>query len=350
MRLFFCCIVIIASALLSGDALGQKGDQFTSLIPLQHAEFGEWDGVDLIGGSIIPDIEEGFCIVYVKKQDESLHQVDYSLEIQPSTGASIVNGSFVIQNSTGSQLPVTFTVNKTSSNISSSPNPPVPWPAGNVYSTSFPNAVTRNKDIGPNSLFPNGCNDAKFVLDISILGSDIVNLPDPAGTFAGTFQLLIDPVFNSGNITVDTLEFDVTLSVVSSVYITQLSPAIDLANTLAEEFCIWSFGGEDVSLTIAGTETAVDSREFSMVNRDAGGTPIDTIGYDVQLDSLRDGQTVATVANGAANSNLPTVPGSEHNCSGSNGLNYRLTFDVENKSSARPGDYSDTLVLTAAPM
>jgi hypothetical protein len=340
-------IIIVFALLCSSGAFGQREkDQFTSLIPFQSpVDFGSWDGSDVAGGSIIPDATEGFCIVYNKKQGNTLHQVDYDLTI---TGP-VVAGQYTISNGT-SDLPITFVVTKDPNNIATSSEPLAPWAPGYTYNVAWPNPATANNELTATTEFPGGCTDAKFYIDISISGSDLASLPDPVGFFTGSFVLAVNPIFSSGNIKVDNLHFDVQIAVISSVYITQLAPSVNLATTLTEDFCIWSFGGEDVSLTIAGTETAVDSREFSLVNRDAGGTAVDTIGYNVQLDSLRDGQTINSVNNGGANSNLPTVPASENDCSGSNGLNYRLTFDVENKPSARPGDYSDTLVLTAAPM
>lgn len=343
MRIF----VIVFALLCSSGAFAQKEkDQFTSLIPFQSpVDFGTWDGTDVAGGSIIPDATEGFCIVYNKKQGNTFHQVDYDLSI---TGP-VVSGQYTITNGT-SDLPITFIVSKDSANIATSGDPISPWTPGYTYNVVFPNSATQNKDLDATTEFPGGCKDAKFFVDISINGSDLANLEDPVGFFSGSFVLAVHPVFASGNLKVDNLYFDVEISVISSVYITQLSPTLNLTNTLTEDFCIWSFAGEDITLTVAGAEAPNDGRQFSLVNRNAVGADIDSLGYDVRLDSLRDGQTIGTVSNGLAYGNLPTVPASEHDCSGSNGLNYRLTFDVENKPSARPGDYSDTLVLTAAPM
>jgi len=341
-------LIIAGSLIISAPTIAQKEkDQFTSLIPIQSVvDFGEWDGADVTGGSIIPIATEGFCIVYTKKQDNTLHQVDYGL----SMSGPVNGGSFTISNGL-SNLPVSFTVNKAAANISTGAAPINPWTPGYTYNVTFPNPAASNSDIHSGMhLFPNGCDDAKYFLEISISSADIVALANPTGVFTGSFSLVVDPVFNSGNLQVDNLYFDVQITISSSVYISQLAASIDLGATSTEDFCIWSFSGDNITLSIAGTETPVDGQPFSMVGRDIANVIVGTIGYQIQLDSLRDGQSVSSVANGGTNTSLPTVNALEYDCTGANGMNYRLTFTVFDQASDAPGDYTDTLVLTAAPM
>ncbi|NVK10806.1 MAG: hypothetical protein HWD83_02265 [Gammaproteobacteria bacterium] len=348
-----CACVVLSSGVAFAQGQGQGGGppeptgDFTALLTIQSpVDFGEWDGIDITGGAIIPDANEGFCIIYQEQKNNTLHKVDYDLSLNGDASS----GQYTITNGT-SNLPIRFSLSKAGTNISTSGDAINPWTPGYVFSVTFENPATKKSELNSSTEFPNGCNDAKFLMDISIDGNDIVQLNDRLGTFTGTFWLSVTPNNFSGNsIKQDIIEFDVQVTVTSSVYITQLPPTLDLTTTNSTDFCIWSFAGDDTSLTIAGTETQSSGREFSMVNRDAGGAIVDTIGYNVRLDSLRDSQTVSTVSNGDVINNLPTVDANEYNCSGTDGLNYRLTFDVANHSTSRPGEYKDTLVLTATPM
>jgi hypothetical protein len=218
------------------------------------------------------------------------------------------------------------------------------------YAVTFPTPVPDfNTLADPTYEAPGGCNDALFDFEASIAFADIIALADPTGTFASNFTIRVDPptylesFLNDRGGATDFIDFTVSITIESGVYIDQLSNAIELnVGTTRAEFCIWSLDGADVNVTA----TSDNPGSFTLINEDSSGALVDSIPYVLRLRDLR-ARTGSRLRNGVTKVGLPSE--SNASCSGPQGLNYRLNFRVRNISDKRAGDYTDRITLTVAP-
>ena len=323
----------------------QGSGAFTALVEIQDADFGVWSGAELVGGSIIPVGNDGFCILYQRQiLAPELMRVNYELEL---TGPSSGN-DYVLQSS-GGNLPVSFRMSPAAgSTISFSGAPGADLVPASVYQVTFPNAATSIFNLfGDNFISPGGCNDARFDFEISISSADVIALADPTNTFSSNFQI---QVYSPGWLNFiggdDLIDFNVSIAIESSVYIDQLSETIDLNSQTRENFCLWSFDGSSVNLTA----DSANPGSFTLENRDDGGVLVDSIPYTLRLRSLYNGSR-STLTNGIPVTGLVTESAASGgvNCGGSQGLNYRLIFNVSDSSGKAAGDYTDRITLTVEP-
>ncbi|WP_298636927.1 hypothetical protein [uncultured Umboniibacter sp.] len=322
-------------------------DQFSALLQIQDVDFGEWDGADLAEGTVIPIVDEGFCFVFSNKKQTGYFRVNYALSVEQTTAGT----AYSLLGANGANLPIKFNLTKLAGNITNTPDA-VPLLPGAAPASNFSDPVaTKNLELDASTQFASqsaACTANTFDFSIQILGSDIASLGANAlSTFTGVFDLVADPTEYNGAAKSDPTEFAVSITISSSVYLSQLPPSIDLNTQTSANFCIWSFAGDDVDITLSGLQPAPVGGlyNFGMLETD-GGTPAQTIGYNIDLTDLRQSDMRTQVDNGVAENAMSSVDASEYNCSGSNGLNYQLDFDLEDSSGKRSGTYKDTLTVS----
>ncbi|RMA77662.1 hypothetical protein [Umboniibacter marinipuniceus] len=322
-------------------------DHFTALLEIQDVDFGDWDGVDIAEGTVIPIADEGFCFIFSTKKETEYFRVNYALSVEQKS-----NGTpYTLLGANGANLPVRFNLSKKTGNTTNTPNA-VPLLPGDAPASNFSEPVaTKNNELNASTQFASqtaACTANTFDFSIQILGSDIAALGVNAlSAFTGTFDLVADPTEYNGAGKTDPTEFTVSITISSSVYLSQLPTSIDLNTQTSANFCIWSFASDDVNITLSGVQAAPIGGlyNFGLIET-AGGTPAQTIGYNVDLTDLRQTDTRTQVGNGIAETNMSSVGASEYNCTGANGLNYQLDFDLEDASGKRAGAYKDTLTVS----
>ena len=322
-------------------------DQFSALLQIQDVDFGEWDGADLAEGTVIPIADEGFCFVFSNKKQTGFFRVNYALSVEQTSAGT----AYSLLGTNGANLPINFNLSKKAGNTTNTPDA-VPLNPGATPASNFSEPVaTKNQELNASTQFASqnaACTANTFDFSIQILGSDIASLGANAlSTFTGVFELVADPTEYNGAAKSDPTEFTVSITISSSVYLSQLPPSIDLNTQNSANFCIWSFAGDDVNITLSGLQSAPSGGlyNFGMLETN-GGTPAQTIGYNIDLTDLRQNDTRTQVGNGVAETTMTSVDANEYNCTGSGGLNYQLDFDLEDASGKRAGSYQDTLTVT----
>ncbi len=330
----------------------QGSGVFQAPLEIEDADFGEWTGAELVSGDIIPTDSDGFCILYEYRGffRRQLSQLDYTMIFTgPSAG-----GDFVLSNGVN-DLPVTFQLSPASGSIISiSGTPEAKVLPSFPYAVEFPVSPVDDFDFIvnlPNYLAPNGCADAKFDFLISINSQDIVALAEPTGDFRGDFQIDVNsPVLGLFLPGSDVIRFSVEISVTSSVYIDQLPSSIDLAATTRQNFCLWSFDGVNVDVTISANNPAYNGYNFSLQLSNDNDVVVDSIGYALSLRDIAERRRFGNLSNGQviAGRTTASAAANDTNCS-TGGLNYRLIFDLEDYSSKEAGFYSDTITIVITP-
>ena len=325
-------------------------DQFSSVLTIQDVDFGDWDGSDLAEGTVIPIAEEGFCFVFSHSKGPNLvgyFRVNYALSVEQVSTST----PYSLDGANGAILPITFNLSKRAGNSTNMPDA-VPLNPGATPASNFSEPVaTKPKELDASTQFASqsaACTANTFDFSIQILGSDIAALgANAVTTFTGSFDLVVDPTEFNGAVKTDKITFTVSITISSSVYLSQLPPSIDLNTQNSANFCIWSFAGDDVNITLSGLQSAPSGGlyNFGMLETN-GGTPAQTIGYNIDLTDLRQNDTRNQVSNGVAENTMTSVDANEYNCSGAGGLNYQLDFDLEDASGKRAGSYQDTLTVT----
>ena len=346
-RIPFTVFVILLTCSPAWVWAQQDKDQFSALLAIQDVDFGEWDGADLAEGTVIPIADEGFCFVFSNKKQTGYFRVNYALSVeQTSTGTP-----YSLLGANGASLPVNFNLSKKAGNTTNTPDA-VPLLPGAAPASSFSDPVaTKNNELNASTQFASqtaACTANTFDFSIQILGSDIASLGANAlSTFTGVFDLVADPTEYNGAAKSDPTEFTVSITISSSVYLSQLPSSIDLNTQTSANFCIWSFAGDYVDITVSGLQDPPSGGlyKFGLIET-AGGTPAQTIGYNVDLTDLRQNDTRLQVDNGMAEANMSSVGASEYDCTGADGLNYQLDFDLEDASGKRAGAYKDTLTVS----
>ena len=335
-------------------SLAQGSGAMTAKLQIaDQLDFGVWSGADIIQGNLIPNINDVFCIIYETQFiGPRLLRVNYELELRQTTGTPLNNG-YVLEGS-GGNLPVSFLLSPAAGStvsISGSPENGLN-PADGWYDVTFPDPATNTSELSEIAkVAPGGCNDARFDFEVSVDFADIIALSNPTGTYESTFTIAARaPTFIwwlgfLGGRT-DLIDFTVSITIESSVYIDQLSNAIDLNSQTQEDFCVWSFDGSAVTLTASSDNPG----SFTLENQDSLGATVDSIPYTLELQSLYNND-LSTLTNGAPQMLDETESAASDgvSCNGPQGLNYRLNFNVSDSSGKAAGDYTDRITLTVAP-
>jgi hypothetical protein len=354
LRCKLCCYEILAALLLGlsvapTPSLAQGSGAFLDFTAVSDIDLGVWSGAEVIAASTATG-EREFCIIYRLQQTTGAEaiRVDYDLEL---TGPS-ANNEYVLQSS-GGNLPVSFQIKRAAGNVESDLIP------GARYDVTFDNpAVTTANLLSSDFIAPNGCNDARFDFEVLVDVADIIALSNPTGTFESDFTIRVDtPPYPDdflaalgGAGATNVIDFTVSITIDSGVYIDQLSNAIDLnIGRTREEFCIWSLDGADIDLTA----TSDNPGSFTLINEDSSGVLVDSIPYTLRIRNINDGSNSRRLRNGVTRTGLGTESAASGGafCNGPQGLNYRLNFRVRNRDVVgKPaGDYTDRITLTVSP-
>lgn len=346
-RVSFTLLLLLSA--LSSASFAQSSGQMSQLMRIDsNIDLGEWSGVDLLNSSIAPSEESQLCFMYEALLAENkFYLLNYNVSVTGDTDKD----TFVLKDGK-KKLPLSMELSPASqSKISFAINSPYITP-GASYRASFINgtdSITFFDELlgGGDAYITNTpCQDGKFDLKLIISASDILSLKKPSGTFTGSFALEAERanLFGNGSIK-EYVNFDISITINSSIYLTQLPNEIKLNHQTQTDFCVWSFGGKEFTLDLtAANSPHSDQYNFSLAQESNN----EFIGYDISLFNHLTGQQFTSVSNPVIVPNLEAEDKSNADCSGSNGLNMGLSINHEPIINQTAGTYTDTITITVS--